>query len=95
MEEVRKEKGVIDAESLYDECGKAFAALSILLGERAYFFDQAGPDLFDASVFAYTNILLDETLGWRDRRLMEQLAKHENLVEHRRRILDRYFAVDS
>ena len=49
------------------------------------------PGLFDASVFAYTHILLDENLDWEDTRLTESLKQYGNLVEHQRRIMERWF----
>ena len=89
--ELLKQSTVIDVESIYRGSDKAFAALSELLGEHEYFFSKVEPGLFDASVFAYTNILLDEELGWKDRRMREGLRECQNLVAHRRRILKTYF----
>lgn len=78
--------------AIHRDCDKAFDALSELLGENEYFFGERRPGLFDASVFAYTNVLLDDTLEWRDARIKEQLRKYQNLVEHRERIADKFFA---
>ena len=91
MTELLKQSSVIDAESLYYESERAFSALSTLLGEDDYFLHSEQPGLFDASIFAYTNILLDETLHWRERRMMEGLEKFENLVNHRKRILQNFY----
>jgi metaxin len=41
--------------------------------------------LFDASVFAYTHLLLDESLNWQNTRLVDSLKKSGNLVQHRQR----------
>ena len=49
------------------------------------------PGLFDASVFAYTHILLDESLDWKDKRLTESLKHYSNLVEHQWRIVEGWF----
>ena len=49
------------------------------------------PGLFDASVFAYTHILLDENLNWKDKGLTESLKQYGNLVEHQRRIVEGWF----
>ena len=49
------------------------------------------PGLFDASVFAYTHLLLDENLDWKDKRLTESLEQYGNLVEHQRRIVEGWF----
>ena len=89
--ELLKQSAAIDVQSVYRESDKAFEALSELLGEDEYFFSTAEPGLFDASVFAYTNILLDEGPEWQDRRMREGLRKCQNLVAHRRRILKTYF----
>lgn len=89
--ELLKQFTVIDVEAIYRESDKAFRALSELIGEDEYFFGEAQPSLFDASVFAYTNILLDEGLHWKDRRMREGLRECQNLVAHRRRISKAYF----
>ena len=49
------------------------------------------PGLFDASVFAYTHILLDENLDWEDKRLTKALKQYSNLAEHQRRIVEGWF----
>lgn len=45
------------------------------------------PSLFDAAVFAYTHLLLDESMQWQDRRLSEMVVQTPQLVKHRNRIL--------
>jgi metaxin len=57
---------------------------------------QAGdePTVFDAEVFAYTHLLLDWEMGWREKRLVRAVKKWENLVEHRDRVLRRYYEGD-
>ncbi|MCJ1270353.1 hypothetical protein MMC22_010249 [Lobaria immixta] len=89
--ELLKHSAVIDVESLYKECERAFAALSELLGDDRYFFAKEEPDLFDASVFAYTNVLLDGRLAFKECRMVQLLRKYVNLARHRRRIHERYF----
>ncbi|MCJ1462655.1 hypothetical protein MMC07_001258 [Pseudocyphellaria aurata] len=89
--ELLKHSAVIDVESLYTECERAFGALSDLLGDDRYFFAMEGPGLFDASLFAYTNVLLDGRLAFKEWRMVQILRKHVNLVQHRRRIHERYF----
>lgn len=63
--------------------------------------DQHGPDMLDAAVFAYSHVILNlfsdavvpPTDAWSPpRRLYEGLQKRENLVQHRDRILKRYYA---
>lgn len=68
----------------------AFASLSTLLGGDQWFFAQQAPGLFDAAVFAYTHLLLDDEMGWQENRLGEGLQKFENLVQHRNRIAELY-----
>ena len=86
---------MIDAEALYRDCDKAFEALSELLGDDAYFFGEETPGLFDASVFAYTHIFLDEDLNWRQTRVKEGLEQYGNLVEHQKRITEGWFRDDA
>jgi metaxin len=89
--ELLKYCSVIDVDDLYSEADKAFKALSILLGEDQWFFGDEMPTLFDASVFAYTQLLLDEKMGWKEKKLVRTIRERENLVRHRERLLVRYF----
>ncbi|KAL8666756.1 MAG: hypothetical protein Q9202_001294 [Teloschistes flavicans] len=81
---------VIDIGMLYRESDNALAALSQLLGDHAWFFDEDAPGLFDAAVFAYTHLLLDHGLGWRseEERLGRGLrdGRWKNLIDHERRV---------
>ena len=90
-EELLKFSTHIDEDDLYAEAQKAFQALSILLGNEEFFFALEQPGLFDASVFAYTHLLLDSSLRWQNKRMVDALRRHKNLVEHRRRILEAHF----
>lgn len=87
----------------------AFAALSALLGDDLWFFSASnvesgndastdGPGLFDASVFAYTHLILDSDrtahallMDWKENPLKELLLKYSNLVSHRDRVVEVYF----
>ncbi|KAE8147715.1 hypothetical protein BDV25DRAFT_159753 [Aspergillus avenaceus] len=89
-EELLKSTQYIDVSALEAEAGDAFEALSTLLGDDKYFFGRSKPGLFDASVFAYTHLILDEGMGWKQNRLADYLRKHKNLVQHRERLL-KYF----
>lgn len=89
--ELLKQLAVVNVDNLYQECDKAWSALSHLLGDDQYFFAADRPGLFDASVFAYTNPLLDDGLAWQETRMVRGLRKCEKLVEHRERILRHYF----
>ena len=83
---------MIDADALHRDSDKALEALSQLLGDDEFFFGERRPGLFDASVFAYTHIFLDESLDWKQKRLQEALEKFGNLVEHRKRIVEGWFS---
>ncbi|CAF9918191.1 hypothetical protein IMSHALPRED_004233 [Imshaugia aleurites] len=89
--ELLKQSPIIDVEAIYRECHKAFEALSNLLGDDKYFFGEETPGLFDASVFAYTHVLLDENLDWKHTRITEGLEQNGNLVEHQKRIMEGWF----
>ena len=89
--ELLRLSSVIDVESLYRSAERAWEALSELLGEGRYFFEEEAPGLFDASVFAYTYLLISDSMQWRDARLTNSLAKYDNLVDHSKRISRRYF----
>ena len=89
-DELLKTSKYIDVADLEGDAGNAFEALSFLLGEDDHFFGRPNPGLFDASVFAYTHLILDEGLGWKRNRLAQMLREHTNLVQHRERLL-RFF----
>ncbi|OTB07044.1 hypothetical protein M426DRAFT_20439 [Hypoxylon sp. CI-4A] len=81
---------VVDSRALYQGAREAFVALSALLESSGeWFFGTSEPSLFDATVFSYTHLLVDEALPWEDRRLPEILKDFPNLVEHRNRVLQR------
>ncbi|CZR53245.1 related to mitochondrial outer membrane protein (Sam35) [Phialocephala subalpina] len=89
--ELLKHTSIIDTDDLYSEADKAFEALSILLGDDSWFFGNDKPALFDASVFAYTQLLLDDSMGWKEKKLCRALRTRDNLVQHRERLLVRYY----
>ena len=88
--ELLKLSHYIDANDLIAEAGNAFEALSTLLDENEYFFGRGKPGLFDAEVFAYTHLILDENMGWKNNAMGQLLRKHENLVQHRERLLKHF-----
>ncbi|PGH13907.1 hypothetical protein AJ79_03322 [Helicocarpus griseus UAMH5409] len=90
-EELLKSSSYIDVDDLEAEAKSAFQALSSLLGDDRNFFGRQDPGLFDASVFAYTHLLLDERMNWKQNPLGRYLRKHPNLVQHRQRLLEAYF----
>ncbi|KAI1865836.1 uncharacterized protein JN550_008094 [Neoarthrinium moseri] len=80
---------VVDSAALYNGAEQAFDALATALGSEAWFFGSSEPGLFDATVFAYTHLVLDETLAWIDTRMKAALQKFPTLVDHRARVLAR------
>lgn len=86
-DELLKTSRYIDVADLEGDASAAFEALSTLLGEDEHFFGRPNPGLFDASVFAYTQLILDDNLGWKRNRLGQLLKEHSNLVQHRERLL--------
>lgn len=86
-DELLKTSRYIEWADLEGDAGSAFEALSSLLGEDENFFGRPTPGLFDASVFAYTHLILDTGMGWKHNRLAQLLQRHPNLVQHRERLL--------
>ncbi|KAL8942879.1 MAG: hypothetical protein Q9216_001422 [Gyalolechia sp. 2 TL-2023] len=86
---------IVDTEVLYRESNKAFSALSELLGNYDWFLGEGAPGLLDASVFAYTHLLCEENMDWKEEgeRLGKELraGKWPNLVDHRQRIYEKYY----
>ncbi|KAL1953438.1 hypothetical protein VTO42DRAFT_2816 [Malbranchea cinnamomea] len=84
--------GYIDVDDILAEANSAFEALSTLLGDDEFFFGAPQPGVFDASVFAYTHLILDEGMGWKQNFLGRYLRRYENLVQHRDRLHEEYFS---
>jgi metaxin len=84
-------RATISPAQLRADLAAALCALSALLGadNNGWFFGLPAPGMFDAQVFAYTHLILDEGLGWRDGWLAECVGGFENLVRHRARLLER------
>jgi metaxin len=76
---------------IMQEAEEGIDALATILAEDEWFFASQRPTLFDASVFAYTQLILDENMGWQDNKLGDHLRHRSNLIQHRDRILDVYF----
>lgn len=81
----------VEAGELYARAREAFAALATLLESSGgyWFSGSAGPGLFDAAVFAYTHLLLDEGMGWPDGTVSVILGEFPSLVQHRERLFER------
>jgi len=95
--ELLKFSAIVDAEELYRQAEEAFEALETALGKDSWFFGASKPGLFDASVFSYTHLLMDDNLGqgWVDTRLRDALLKRKSLTNHRDRIVTSYFPISN
>ncbi|PTB68693.1 hypothetical protein BBK36DRAFT_1112905 [Trichoderma citrinoviride] len=98
----------ISPPQLLADAADALRALSTLLADDEWFFGRPDPGLFDAEVFAYTWLVLDDGFGWASEAeaegegghlnyhhhhpLGECLAGFDNLVSHRRRLYERCWA---
>jgi len=91
-EELLKTNTIIDGQELYAKAEGAFQSLSTLLSDHKFFFGQTTPGLFDASLFAYTQIILDDSLEWKTPVLKVMLQRHANLVQHRARLVHGFFS---
>jgi metaxin len=92
QDELLKTNTIVDGQELYSKAEEAFQALSWLLGDDKFFFGQTTPGLFDASLFAYTQIILDDDLEWKTPTLKLALQRYENLVQHRARLVRGFFS---
>jgi metaxin len=90
-DELLKHSDFINVSDLEADAGDAFQALSNLLGDGEFFFGRDQPGLFDASVFAYTHLILEENLKWKSNPLAILLSKHKNLVQHQQKLFEKYF----
>ncbi|KAL5606111.1 uncharacterized protein BROUX77_003304 [Berkeleyomyces rouxiae] len=83
----------LQADALYADARAALAALEAELARSTsgWFFDALRPTAFDAAVFAYVHLLLDESLVWGDDTLPCAVASFMRLVAHRDRVLDEYW----
>ncbi|KAK5151483.1 phosphatidylserine decarboxylase [Recurvomyces mirabilis] len=81
----------IDEDEIFRGAEEALAALAELLGDEQWFFDQDKPGLFDAGLYAYTELLLDNDFGWAENRLGGMLRSHAGIVKHRETIREMYF----
>ncbi len=91
--------GVPDIDDIYARAAQAFEAFYLILEGAAeaeeWLFggDEKGrPTLLDAALFAYTHLLLDESMGWKDQRLVRFVQKCEVLRRHRERMLREFYA---
>jgi len=92
----------IDLEGLYKDAEDAFEALSNLLGEKDWYSqtenstkEEQQPGLLDASVFAYTHVVLrlfaSLSVGSPGERLRTSITRCSNILEHHDRIARQYF----
>jgi len=91
LEELKKTTPKVVEEDILRDGKEALHALSTLLGSDQWFFGVEEPALFDASVFAYTHLLLDEGMGWKENAIGDAVRGFSNLIQHRENVLGRYF----
>ncbi|MCJ1389856.1 hypothetical protein MMC18_002713 [Xylographa bjoerkii] len=94
LAELLTTSSIVSPDTLIAEADGAFAALSTLLGDNDWFFGVEEPGLFDASVFAYTYLLLDG-MKWEEGTLEKKLREYGNLVEHKDRIARKFYRSDA
>ena len=82
-------RALISPSQLYADATEALRALSMRLGEDDWFFGAETPGLFDAEVFSYTYLMLDDALDWQENLLAGCLEQFGNLVRHRKRLYER------
>lgn len=94
QEQLLRTWSFIDANEIYEQADAAFAALSTLLGDEQYFSKNDAPSLFDASLVAYTHLILNfgEEMDqswprWKDQTLPAILLRHNKLLTHRDRVI--------
>ncbi|KAI8801427.1 hypothetical protein BJ742DRAFT_779384 [Cladochytrium replicatum] len=80
-----RRKGVLRKNELFAKASTALSALSEKLGSSLY-FGGSGPVYADAAVFSYVHILL--TALKRSSELHMEVLKHQNLVQHSKRVWD-------
>jgi metaxin len=84
----------VDVDDVYASAALALEAFALLLEEEEWLLGgdgKGGATLLDAGLFAYTQLLLDEKMGWKDRRLVKAVLARPKLVAHRERMLQRYW----
>ncbi|CAK7274066.1 hypothetical protein SEPCBS57363_005970 [Sporothrix epigloea] len=88
---------------IYRDAETALSALATVLGGDNYFFGSAEPTLFDAAVFSYTHLLLEDgddndeasRFPWHNRILPNMVRGHPQLVQHRSRIVENYWTKEA
>ncbi|KAK5116964.1 hypothetical protein LTR62_006685 [Meristemomyces frigidus] len=82
---------IVDEDEILGGAREAMEALAELLGDNPWFFGQEKPGIFDAGLFAYTELLLDDGLGWAENRLGVMLRQSGGLVRHSDKIREVHF----
>ncbi|KTW29409.1 hypothetical protein T552_01361 [Pneumocystis carinii B80] len=81
---VRQKNGLLNAKEIYADASHALHALSIKLGQDQWFFGTEVPSYIDATLFAYTYLVLSINLP--EDTLSHEVKKYENLVKHAERV---------
>ena len=83
-------------DDIYARAASALEAFATVLAQEEDGWvlggDNGKPTLIDAALFAYTHLLLDEKMGWKDKRLVRSVARFETLEKHHGRIMREFYA---
>lgn len=91
--ELQKYSMILDVEAIFARAEESFMALSEALHTEDTFSGIDSPGFLDAAVFSYSHLLLDDEVDWCNSRLSDTLRKYSNLVNHRERLLRKYFEI--
>ncbi|KAG4303624.1 hypothetical protein PCANB_000044 [Pneumocystis canis] len=80
----RQKTGLLNLNEIYADAAHALDAVAIRLGEDIWFFGAKNPTFIDATLFAYTYLVLSTQLPGNT--LMHALKKHTNLIDHATRL---------
>ena len=83
-------------DDIYARAASALEAFATVLEEAddgwIWGGDNGKPTLIDAALFAYTHLLLDEKMAWKDKRLRKSVERFEPLKKHHDRIMREFYA---
>lgn len=89
-------RGRIDVDDIYARAGLALESFATALAKDDDWWILGGdndgrPTLVDAALFAYTHLLLDKNMGWKDKRLVRRVERFAPLRQHHDRIMREFY----
>ncbi|KAI9494753.1 hypothetical protein BDB00DRAFT_955201 [Zychaea mexicana] len=100
VHELLTDRDILVREEIYKDAAQALEALSIKLGDSAYFYGSSEPTWLDAVIFSYIHAIMSmptlpgSTLGDEEKKqattLRNLVRKHENLVRYAKTIYDEW-----